>query len=63
MIHAPLPASEEAKDHHSELNLLKKHFGVSVILPKTLANDPKALEINKLEQVVRKYRSAPPASP
>jgi len=63
VIHAPLPASEETKDYHSELNILKRHFGVSVILPKTLADDPKVLEINELDQVVRKYQSAPPASP
>jgi hypothetical protein len=63
MIRAPLPVSEETKDYHSELNLLKKHFGVSVILPKTLADDPKVLEINQLDQVVRKYQSAPLTSP
>jgi hypothetical protein len=63
MIHAPLPASEEAKDYHSQLNLLKKHFGVSVILPKTLTEDRKILEINKLDQMVRKYQSTSPVSP
>jgi len=59
MIHAPLPASDETKDYHSELNLLKEHFSVSVILPKTLADDQKILEINKLDQIVGKYQSIP----
>ncbi len=62
-IHAPLPASDETKDYHSELNILKEHFGVSVILPKTLAEDQKILEINKLDQIVRKYQSIPLTSP
>jgi hypothetical protein len=59
LIHAPLPASDETRDYHSELNILKEHFGVSVILPRTLADDRKILEINKLDQIVRKYRSVP----
>jgi hypothetical protein len=56
-IHARLPASDETRDYDSDLNLLKEHFAVSVILPKTLADDQKILEINKLDQIVRKYQS------
>jgi len=63
MIHAPLPASEETKDYYGELNILKEHFGVSVILPKILADDQKILEINKLDQIVRKYQGTPLTSP
>ena len=63
MIHAPLPASAETKDYYSELNILKEHFGVSVILPKILADDQRILEINKLDQIVRKYQSTPLTSP
>jgi len=63
MIHAPLDASDETKDYCSELNILKEHFGVSVILPKILADDQKILEINKLDQIVRKYQSMPLTSP
>jgi hypothetical protein len=59
MIHAPMPASQETKDYHSELNILKEDFGVSVILPRTLADDQKILEINKLDQIVGKYQSTP----
>ncbi|MGZ3538741.1 MAG: hypothetical protein ACXVAB_12000 [Thermodesulfobacteriota bacterium] len=59
IIHAPLPASNEIKDDHSELNILKEHFGVSVILPRTLADDQKILEINKLDKIARKYQGTP----
>jgi hypothetical protein len=58
-IHAPLPASNETKDVHSELSILKEHFGVSVILPRILADDQKILEINKLDKIVKKYQGAP----
>ncbi len=60
-IHAPLSASGETKDYYSDLNLLKEHFGVSVILPKTLADDQKTLEMNKLDQVVRRSDVARPS--
>ncbi len=63
MIHAPLPASDETKDYYSELNILKEHFAVSVILPKILADDQKILEINKLDQIVKKYQSTSLTSP
>ncbi len=61
-IHAPLPASEETKDYQAELNILKAHFGVSVILPRTLADDQKILQINKLDQIVKKYQGTSPTS-
>ena len=59
IIHAPLPASNETKDVYSELSILKELFGVSVILPRTLADDQKILEINKLDKIVRKYQGTP----
>jgi len=60
-IHAPLSASGKTKDYYSDLNLLKEHFGVSVILPKTLADDQKTLEMNKLDQVVRRCQAPSPS--
>jgi hypothetical protein len=57
IIHAPQPASNGTEDYNSEVTLLKEHFGVSVILPKTLADDQKILEINKLDQIVRNQRT------
>jgi hypothetical protein len=57
MIHAPLPVSNPMKDYSSELNLSKENFGVSVIIPRTLASDQKTLEINELDEIVRKCQS------
>ncbi len=48
--------SEDNEDYVSDLNLLREDFGVVIILPRTLANDPKILEINRLEKVVEKCR-------
>ncbi len=59
MIHAPLSASGKAKDYSSELNILKAHFGVSVILPTILVNDQEILKLNKLDQIVRSDRGSP----
>jgi hypothetical protein len=44
------------KDYAAELNLQKENFGVSIILPKTLTEDQKILEINKLNEIVKQYR-------
>jgi hypothetical protein len=54
--------SDKAKDFIAEPDLLKANFGVCVILPKTLANDGKALELNRLNYVVSKSRSRAPFS-
>ncbi len=62
IIHAPQPASNGTEDYNSEVTLLKEHFGVSVILPKTLADDQKILEDNKLDQIVKK-QSTPLTAP
>ncbi len=58
-IHAPLWASNGNGDYTAELNLQKENFGVSVIIPRTLANDQKTLEITKLNEIVRNV-GAPP---
>jgi len=59
IIHIPLPDSNGTADYNSEVNLLKEHFGVSVILPTTLADDQKLLEINGLDGIVRECQSNP----
>jgi hypothetical protein len=51
-IDAPSPVSNEHKDYMAELSLLKENFGVSIIIPKTLARDQKILELNKLDKLV-----------
>ena len=58
-IHPPLWASNESGDYTAELNLQKENFGVSVIVPRTLANDQKTWEITKLNEIVRNV-GAPP---
>jgi hypothetical protein len=56
-IHAPLSALNGNKGDRAELNLQKENFGVSVIIPRTLARDPKTLEINGLDEIVRNCQS------
>lgn len=56
IIRAPKSASTGMKDYAAELNLQKENFGVSIILPKTLTQDQKILEINKLNEIVKQYR-------
>jgi len=58
-IHAPLPAPNGKEDYNSEVNLLKEHFGVSVILPTTLAGDQKILRITGLDGIIRQCQSHP----
>jgi hypothetical protein len=62
-IRVPLPASNGNRGHMGELNLQKENFGVSVIVPRTLANDQKILEITKLNEIVRKVRATPLTPP
>jgi hypothetical protein len=62
-IRAPLPASNGNRDRMAELNLQKENFGVSVIVPRTLANDQKTLEITKLKEIVRNVGTTPPTPP
>ena len=57
VIRAPKSVSKTAKDDDSELNLSKEDFGVSVIIPKTLAGDQKTLEINQLDEIVKSCQS------
>jgi hypothetical protein len=54
---ASAPASKGNKDYIAPLTLQKENFGVSVIIPRTLANDQKTLEVNQLDKIVKKYRS------
>ncbi len=58
-IDAPLLASNGSKDYIAELSLLKENFGVSIIIPKTLAKDQKTLELNKLDKIVIRSSARP----
>jgi pSer/pThr/pTyr-binding forkhead associated (FHA) protein len=57
IVHVPKSASNEAKESSTELKLLRENFGVSVILPRTLTDDQKILEINELDGIVKQYRA------
>jgi hypothetical protein len=62
-IYAPLLASNGNESYMAELSLQKENFGVSVIIPRTLASDPKILEINELDEIVRNCQSNPLTPP
>lgn len=40
----------------AELNLLKENGGVSIIIPRTLVDDRKILEINRLDKIIFQFR-------
>jgi len=61
-IHAPLFTSDQNGDYASDLNLVKEEFAVFVILPKTIAQDRRILEANRLENIVDRARSRPLAT-
>lgn len=58
-IDGPLFASTRSEDYIAELNLLKENFGVSIIIPRTLAADQKTLEMNKLDKIVTRSPAHP----
>ncbi len=47
------------RDYTAELNLQKENFGVSVIVPRTLANDQKTLEMTELSGIVKSIQTPP----
>ena len=55
-IHSPLVDSNKDGDYVADLNLLKENFGVFIIIPRTLADDQRILEINQLTGAVEKGR-------
>jgi len=55
-IHSPLSISNRSQDDTAELNLRKANFNVYVIIPRTLADDPKVLEMNGLDKIVFSFR-------
>jgi hypothetical protein len=59
-IHSPLPISRKNEDYLAELNLTKQNFAVYITLPRTLANDQRALEINGLGKIMAQFRKQQP---
>lgn len=56
-IYSPLIGSNKSEDYIADVNLLKENFGISIIIPKTLASDQKILEMNKLDKFVARSRN------
>ena len=57
-VYPSLRASGKDKGYVAELNLLKENFGISIIIPRTLAKDPKILEMNGLGKIVAQSRKS-----
>jgi hypothetical protein len=55
-IHNPLPAFAEDAEYVADLNLLKEQFGITVIVPKKLADDDEILKICGLDKIVGECR-------
>jgi hypothetical protein len=55
-IHPPSSARGDRTDYHADLRLPKDNFGVSIIIPRTLAKDQRVLEINRLDKIVEESR-------
>jgi hypothetical protein len=56
-VYSPLLASGKGEDYSAELNLRKENFGVSIIIPRTVADDQKMLELNGLDKIVAQFRT------
>jgi hypothetical protein len=59
-IYSPLLAPNKGDPYLSELNLVKESFGVSILIPRTLADDREILKLNGLDKIVEQYRRKPP---
>ena len=59
-IPSPLPPSNKSEEYLAELNLFKENFGVSILIPRTLANDKEILKLNGLDKIDEQSRSKSP---
>lgn len=55
-IYSPLLSPNKNEDYVAVPNLRKENFGVSILIPKTLAGDQKILRANKLDKILSQYR-------
>ncbi len=55
-IQSPKPVSISSQEYSAELSLQNQNFGITIILPSTLAKDQKILKINELNEIVNQYR-------
>ena len=49
------PAAVQAANYTAELNLLKTGFGVTIIIPRTLADDARLLQMTNLDRILLAY--------
>ena len=62
-VQAPASASAKGSDYTADLKLLKENFGISVILPRTLAINQEILKINHLDKIIAQSRRDSSATP
>ncbi len=55
-IQSPKTVSATFQSYNTEVSLQKENFGITIILPSTLANDQKILKVNELNEIVKQYR-------
>jgi hypothetical protein len=55
-IYSPLLSPNKNEDYIAVPNLRKENFGISILIPKTLAGDQKVLKANKLDKIVAQFR-------
>lgn len=53
--------SGQNTEYCAEMNLLKRDFGITIILPRTLAEDQKILKATRLDKIVSSFQNAAPA--
>lgn len=56
-IDSPLFAQAQSAGFVSELNLLKTGYGVTIIIPRTLAEDRKLLQLTNIDRILLAYDS------
>ncbi len=55
-IYSPLFNTAGKEDYIAELNLLKKNYGITIILPKALADDDDVLKRTRLNKIIEESR-------
>ncbi len=55
-IYSPILGVDKKEEYIADLNLKKDNFGVSILLPQTLAGDRKTLKINDLDKMIAQHR-------
>lgn len=58
-INAPPYPAKQMENYNSELNLLKEGYGITVIIPRTLADDRRLLRLTNLDQILLAKENVP----